>query len=88
VIAIEIANAPRNVKIVAKTARSNKPAAMAPARLVKPTARRSGMSSVGDMTNEGGSRFATARRNKVPKLRNAGVLAIPRKVPRSRSPSA
>lgn len=74
-MAIEIANAPRNVKIVVKTARSNKPAAMAPARLVKPTARRSGMSSVGDMTNEGGSRFARAQKKKLSKLRNAGGLS-------------
>jgi hypothetical protein len=36
-MAIEITNAPRNLKIVAKTARSNKPATRAPARLVKPT---------------------------------------------------
>ena len=59
-MAIEIANAPS----VAKTARSNKPAAMAPARLAKPTARRSGMWSIGDMTNDQDS--PPRHRNKAP----------------------
>jgi hypothetical protein len=52
---------------------------MAPARLVKPTARRSGMSSVGDMTNEAGQDSPPRAEIMVPKLRNAGGLSDPTK---------